>query len=407
MADWSLYRRPPSGFEQAMQGLQIGTQLGAGVTGAIQQSRQAEAQQAQAERQQQFNAAFGQAFQSGDKMALTNLIGQFPEQFEQIKQVAGFRDEQQNKAFGALGLQIKNAIESGSPQAAAQIIATNADILRQAGPGYEPESLLGALQQDPEGMARRADTFALTALGPEQYYKVMGGRDKIEAQMRGQDVQIRGQDIQQQEGQANRANARSLKQLTLADKALDRQVSMLGKQLDNETNDLRRQELQLKLEEKRGNLEQTRKEIGAKQETTIANMTEAARLATELVDDPNLGNAVGTVGTMIPTLQGSTQDVINKANRLQSLLTVDNLKLMTGVLTDRDIAFLTNVASGLNVVDGGIKGSEREVKKRLGEISTKMSEKLAKFQPQPTMPNPNAQSAPADVDALLNKYAPR
>ena len=205
MADWSLYRRPPSGFEQAMQGLQIGTQLGAGITGAIQQSRQAEAQQAQAERQQQFNSAFGQAFQSGDKMALTNLIGQFPEQFEQIKQVAGFRDEQQNKAFGALGLQIKNAIESGSPQAAAQIIASNADVLRQAGPGYEPESLLGALQQDPEGMARRADTFALTSLGPEQYYKVMSGRDKIEAQMRGQDVQIRDQDIQQQEGQANRA----------------------------------------------------------------------------------------------------------------------------------------------------------------------------------------------------------
>lgn len=363
--------------------------------------------QAQAERQGMFQQAFGQAFQSGDRNQLAALMGEFPDQYEQIKGALGFQDEQKATALGSLGVQLSQ-FAATDPQAAANLIAQNADVLRSAGPGYEPEVLLQTLQQDPAALADRADKFSLLALGPEKYFDVTGARAKIDAQLSGQAVQMRAQDIQQQEGAANRAQAMSLKQLTLADKALDRQVSMLGKQLDNETNDLRRQELALKLEEKRGQLDQTRKDISAKQETTIANMTEAARLATELVDDPNLGNAVGTIGTMIPTMQGSTQDVINKANRLQSLLTVDNLKLMTGVLTDRDIAFLTNVASGLNVVDGGIKGSEREVKKRLGEISTKMSEKLAKFQPQPTIPNPAAapQAAP-DVDALLNKYAPR
>ena len=404
--DYGMILNQPSVGSQLQQG--IGQFLGIREMEAQAKMReQAQMQdQQQAERQGMFQQAFGQAFQSGDRQQLAALMGQFPDQYEQIKGALGFQDEQRAAALGSLGVQL-STLAAQDPNAAAQLIAQNAEVLRQAGPGYEPEGLLQTLQQDPAALADRADKFSLLALGPEKYFDVMGNRAKIDAQLSGQSVQMRAQDIQLQEGKENRANALTLKQLTLSDKVLDRQVSMLGKQLDNETNDLRRQELQLKLEEKRGQIEQNRKELGDKQQTTITNMTEAARLATELVDDPNLGNAVGTVGTMIPTLSGQTQDVINKANRLQSLLTVDNLKLMTGVLTDRDIAFLTNVASGLNVVDGGIKGSEREVKKRLGEISTKMSEKLAKFQPQPTMPNPNAQSAPADVDALLNKYAPR
>jgi hypothetical protein len=404
--DYGMILNQPSVGSQLQQG--IGQFLGIREMEAQAKMReQAQMQdQQQAERQGMFQQAFGQAFQSGDRQQLAALMGQFPDQYEQIKGALGFQDEQRAAALGSLGVQL-STLAAQDPNAAAQLIAQNAEVLRQAGPGYEPEGLLQTLQQDPAALADRADKFSLLALGPEKYFDVMGNRAKIDAQLSGQSVQMRAQNIQLQEGKENRANALTLKQLTLSDKVLDRQVSMLGKQLDNETNDLRRQELQLKLEEKRGQLEQNRKELGDKQQTTITNMTEAARLATELVDDPNLGNAVGTVGTMIPTLSGQTQDVINKANRLQSLLTVDNLKLMTGVLTDRDIAFLTNVASGLNVVDGGIKGSEREVKKRLGEISTKMSEKLAKFQPQPTMPNPNAQSAPADVDALLNKYAPR
>jgi hypothetical protein len=42
---------------------------------------------------------------------------------------------------------------------------------------------------------------------------------------------------------------------------------------------------------------------------------------------------------------------------------------MSGVLTDRDIGFLTNVASGINVTDGGIKGSPKGVRDRLEQIS--------------------------------------
>lgn len=226
MADWSILQRQPmviqsqpeaSGLQQTLQGIQAGLQIGGNIAGGIKQYRQGQAEEAANERQQAFNTAFGKAYQSGDKNAVTNLIGQFPEQFAAIKQIAGFQDEQQNKAFGSLGLQLKGAIDSNNPQAAAQLIAANQDVLRNAGPGFEPEGLLAVLQKDPQALAKRADMFALTSLGLEQYYKVMGDRDGNLTTQRGQDITAagqklsaetarRGQDIQKSEGAADRAS---------------------------------------------------------------------------------------------------------------------------------------------------------------------------------------------------------
>lgn len=201
--DYGMILNQPSVGSQLQQG--IGQFLGIREMEAQAKMReQAQMQdQQQAERQGMFQQAFGQAFQSGDRQQLAALMGQFPDQYEQIKGALGFQDEQRAAALGSLGVQL-STLAAQDPNAAAQLIAQNAEVLRQAGPGYEPEGLLQTLQQDPAALADRADKFSLLALGPEKYFDVMGNRAKIETQKRGQDVQIRGQDIQQQEGQANR-----------------------------------------------------------------------------------------------------------------------------------------------------------------------------------------------------------
>lgn len=392
-----------------VSGLQDAAQISARNSLLEQERIKQQAAKLQAERAAQFRQAFGQAWQSGNKQAVSDLIGQFPEQFDQIKQAAGFRDEQGAKALGSLGLQLTNAIQGGNAQAAGKLIAANADVLRSAGPGYEPEALLKRLQEDPHGLAKQADLFSLAALGPEQYYKVMGQRADNALQARGQDIKMRGQDIQQAEGAANRANAMSIKQLSMQDSALNRQVQMLGKQVEAETNALRRDELQVKLDAAKTKLEQTRKDTELVKTGAISNMQEAATLAREISDSPQLKDITGTVTTMLPTLSGESQDLINKASRLQSLLTIDNLKLMTGVLTDKDIQFLTNVASGLNVQEGGIKGSVSGVQSRLGEIAKKLESKLGSNQQVPGAPAPQPGqrlvSTPRSDDDLLRLYA--
>lgn len=378
--DYSILFQGPTAGQQIRQGIGDFMQIRAADAAAKQQELKQQQAAAAAEQQAAFNQAFGQAFQSKDPQALKQLVGQFPGQFKQIQEAIGIRDDMQGKALGSLGVQLSQ-LATSDPQAAAQLIAQNEGVLRQAGPAYAPESLLSQLQQDPQGLAERADNFALVALGPKTFYDVQGARQKVQAQIRGQDITMRGQDIQQAEGAANRAQDMSLKQLTLQENALDRELRRLESAAKSETNDLKRQELQLKIQDRQQKLASTKQESQATKNNALSNLQEAQSIAQEIAADPRLSSITGQIASRIPTLRGESQDLINKANRLQSLLTVDNLKLMTGVLTDRDIQFLTNVASGLNITEDGIKGSVGGVQKRLTEISDKISGKLVEEAP--------------------------
>lgn len=385
MADWSLYQRQPSGFQQALQGLQVGAQLAGTVSNISQQQKQAQALEASQQRQAAFNQAFGAAYQTGDKKAITDLIGQFPEQFDQIKQIAGFKDEQQNKAFGSLGLQLKGAIDSGNPQAAAQLIAANADVLRQAGPGYEPEQLLGALQQDPQGLAKRADTFALTALGPDTYYKVMGAREKNQTTMRGQDLTaqtaIRGQDIQQQESAANRQIAGAnlgLRQQEVQIKALEAQNKNLDRSLARETNDLRRQELQQKIELNTAKAQQAKIDRQATAEGVANTFAQAKGSADRLLNHPALNQILGPVGrsSIIPTAPGGPSadfEALLETFKAQTFLPqVQSLKGM-GALSDAEGKKLADSvgALSLKMSPGAFKAELRRVQQTLDAAQKK------------------------------------
>lgn len=58
--------------------------------------------------------------------------------------------------------------------------------------------------------------------------------------------------------------------------------------------------------------------------------------------------AVG-IGDIIPTVPGSkATDFKNNVSRLKSLLTLDNLKMLKGAMSDKDLAFLLSVGTSLN-----------------------------------------------------------
>lgn len=348
--DYSVILNQPSVAEQIQRG--IGQFVGireAEAQAAIREAQMQQAQQ-QAERQAAFGQAFGTAFQSGDRNQVMALMGQFPEQYEQIKGAIGFQDEQRANTLGTMGIQLGQLAQT-SPQAAAQFIAQNADVLRQAGPGYEPEQLIASLQQDPAAFAKRAELLSAVALGPQKYFDITGQRAKIDAQLRGQDITMRGQDIQREEGSANRASAMSLKQLTLADKALDRQVQMLGQMASAETNDLKRQELQLKLQEKRGQLESARKDKQAAGEGAIATFDRAIDTINEIKNSEGFSSAVGVpdVTAFLPgTSAKETQGLIESLKSQAFLAEVEKMKGL-GALTEREGSALTSAVGSLQL----------------------------------------------------------
>ncbi len=145
----------------------------------------------------------------------------------------------------------------------------------------------------------------------------------------------------------------------------------------------------------------------------LDNARDALRLASEIAGAGNLDAITGTIDSKIPTFQDGSQDLINKAARLQTLLTADNLKLMTGVLTDRDITFLSQIGAGLGIGERGINGSLEATKQRLGEVSKRLGEKISVYEknlpagqqassaPAPAAtPQPVRVSTPEDVQKL-------
>ena len=120
--------------------------------------------------------------------------------------------------------------------------------------------------------------------------------------------------------------------------------------------------------------------LAKEEETRKAKQIELSRqtatLAKEIANSPNLGSVTG-FAAMTPTINPESQDLIIKAQQLLALLTADNLKLMSGVLTDKDIEMLQTLSSGMKIDDKGIKGSEQAIRQRLVEIATNIEKTLA------------------------------
>ena len=73
---------------------------------------------------------------------------------------------------------------------------------------------------------------------------------------------------------------------------------------------------------------------------------------------------------------GTEGDILNKANQLKDLMTLENLSLMKGPLTDSDIKILASAASGLNIDENGFIGSTAGVTKQIKNIQKMLDMKL-------------------------------
>jgi hypothetical protein len=176
-------------------------------------------------------------------------------------------------------------------------------------------------------------------------------------------------------------------------KKLDFEMKALEAKLKRESNELEKQKIQADIDNKKADLaakQEEQKSIQKKKESGNLMLADAYSTVKAILSDEQFPDVVGTFDASVlsPTAVPKSQDLINKATRLQSLLTVDNLGMMSGVLTDKDIQFLTNIGSGLNITENGIKGSEEGVKARLNEIM-KTIERAAK-------------AKGVDLDALTN-----
>lgn len=166
-------------------------------------------QQEQAQRKQQFQQAYGQAYASGDRNAMRQLAAQYPDQLDAVRNGMKFVDEDQRATVGNLAAAARLA--ATSPEAMGAWLQNNSADLQRV--GLDPADIAQTYQQNPKQFGEFVDHLGMAALGPVDYFnaqdKIVGqalNRDKLNEtirsnqageslQRRGQDITARGQDI--------------------------------------------------------------------------------------------------------------------------------------------------------------------------------------------------------------------
>lgn len=325
-----------------------------------QRMQQAEQQQTATKEASDFLRKFYQSQQEGkpDYNSLNEAILRSPDLAQNVLSGIGLQDKQRQQKAASDVVTLYQSL--GNKDAFNRAAAVRVNEIMQS--GGDPKDTLELVrvynEQGPEAAAMSLKQVG-AALVNQGFVKPElvgfgGGAESMTAYQQAS-VNLRQQELE---------SSKALKAAEFKMKALEAQIA-------RENNDLKRKEIELKLQETQADIAKKQQDLEAvnkKKEAGNVMLADTYKVAKELAGAENLSDIVGTIELNLPTISGASQDLINKASRLQSLLTADNLSLMSGILTDKDIAFLTNIASGLNVTEGGIRGSTEGVKKRLGEI---------------------------------------
>ena len=163
-------------------------------------------QQQQQERKAAFQKGYADAYASGDREQMRNLITAFPEEFEEVRKGMGYVDDAQRDDFGNLSLKAQVASSLG-PGAFGRFMMDSEKEMRRL--GIPPETIAEMQVNDPQGFQHFAGNLALFSLGHEKYFDIkdqMEGRDiergklaeTIRSNQAGEALQARGQNLSYQ-----------------------------------------------------------------------------------------------------------------------------------------------------------------------------------------------------------------
>lgn len=372
--------------------------------------RQQMQQQMQAEQQAQ-QAAIQQQEQMSQVMERVRLgqagpadyafaAGLNKEQGMAIKDALDRQDKTKKEAVFSSGLPVWSALKTGKIDFAKQLLdrdieaATNAGDMQRAQGAKVFRDMLDA---GPEGVAMVdvALGSSLSAADPERFGK------SAESLLKGVTF---GATAREAEAKAKTAEvdaryAEPMKQWAMEQMKSDidfkkqsAKIQMMQAAAARENNDLKRQELQLKIEDMRAAQASKITEKVTEFETGLANVNDVRALISDIKSDPeSLAAATG-----MSWWKGSIPGTENKAmalkiERLQNALTMNNLDKLKGAVSDKDIAFLKSASTTLDRAQ-----DEKEFRRELDRVGSTIERAYESLHRKMGIPLPKKVSA-ADI----------
>lgn len=361
---------PTPDFAQSIgQGLQIG----AGFQQLQQRRAELEKAQLAAQRTAQFRNEVGPALQAGDPAALVQLFGKYPDFGDQIKQASGFLNDADENNKKTTSATVYNGLQSGNVDIAKQALESRVNYLTKIGGNADEwKSALDALNSgDPDkiGQVKQQATLmhalynptAVKAIGeirkdereqalqPSALRTAVAGAGKAEADAATAAVKAKYADSQAlQDLEKTGWDIKKIKADIDIAKESNR-IAAMNAAANREGNGLKRQELQLKIDDALTARDTKVRDLVAKGESEVSAVTDMKGLLGTILGDEKSLRAVTGFSAWKGSVPGTVnRSVAGKIEQLNNMLAATNLDKIVGAMSDKDIAFVKNMSANLD-----------------------------------------------------------
>lgn len=379
---------PAPDFAQSIgQGLQIG----AGFQQLQQRRAELEKAQLAAQRTAQFRSEVGPALQAGDPAALVQLFGKYPDFGDQIKQASGFLNDADENNKKTTSATVYNGLQSGNVDIAKKALESRVNYLTKIGGNADEwKGALDALNSgDPDkiGQVKQQATLmhalynptAVKAIGeirkdereqalqPAVLRTAIAGAGKAEADAATAAVKAKYADSQAlQDLEKTGWDIKKIK----ADIDIAREsnrIAAMNAAANRESNGLKRQELQLKLQDAVTARDEKIRGKVADVEAGASNIDNMLNTIVRIQKNPRLNSVIGAIEGRIPAITNDeSADAIALIETLGSqafLSQIPNIKGM-GALSNAEGEKLQAAFQNLSR-----KQSEKQFKETLSEAT--------------------------------------
>lgn len=304
-----------------MQGLQGAMGMRAMLTQQQAQEQAVAAAQAKAQQQAQMQADIQSVFGGGtaDAKAVLGLMGRYPQLSEQYKRVYDGLSQEQQRASVGLVARVGSALRSGQPEVALKVLDEQIEAAKNSGDTQSVSALQAirkATEIDPSFGLTTA--YSLAAASGEQGQKLAEAWIKEDETRRAQELQgpavaragaeaaKAGSEAQTAAVKAKYADSQAILDLQEkgwnikaleADVDFKRQsarIAAMNAAIAREGNDLKRQELQMKLQDTRTKRDDMVREKASEAESARGNIDNMLNTIQRVLQSPALNDVVGS-----------------------------------------------------------------------------------------------------------------
>lgn len=406
--------------------------------------QQQRAQQAEAaQRQQQEFARDMQGLFQNPGASLSDFAAmtmKYPQYREQLKQASQLRSEEQKQDFVSFGTKVYSALRSQNPEVARQLIEQRRDAAIEGGDKRVEQNtklLLSAMDIAPhfaknmvltdlagiddkvvENLIKTEKEERDAQLFPDQKRK--GAAEADEATSKASETQSKAAvaAVAAKYAESNAALDVQKKGWDITKIQEDIRIAKLNAQIAaanvaaaREGNALKREELSLKIDQMKSDREKATRERVSEVESARSSIDNLLDTADQVLKVPmgTKRSAMGPIDQRLPTISQDVADFEELVNTMGSQVFLAQVPAMKGLgaLTEAEGARLTQALKSFSlrqspeVLDKNVAEIQRLMIKARKNLSIKYGV------PESVPDTPSAAPAASDIDALVNKYAPR